>query len=91
MKKLIHYDQQQTKTHGLHCILAILIISICGSSAAGRVQNKTKDTTPTIFVETNTQSQKSLNMPWRNCIAIGRAYELLRHDVLEHLKFIQQE
>ena len=36
-------------------------------------------------------TSNSLRMPWRNCIAVGRAYELLRHDVLDHLRFLQRE
>lgn len=34
---------------------------------------------------------KELNMPWKNCIAIGRAYELLNCDLREHLIRLQQE
>lgn len=30
-------------------------------------------------------------MPWNNGIAVGRAYELLRKDLTDHLKFIQKE
>jgi xylan 1,4-beta-xylosidase len=33
----------------------------------------------------------SLKMPWRNCIAVGRGYELLREDLLTHLRMVQQE
>jgi xylan 1,4-beta-xylosidase len=33
----------------------------------------------------------SLRRPWKNAIAVGRAYELLREDVLEHLRFVQRE
>ncbi len=31
-----------------------------------------------------------LRKPWKNAIAIGRAYELLREDTLEHLRFVQR-
>ena len=31
-----------------------------------------------------------LRMPWRNAIAVGRAYELLRADVQAHVQFVQQ-
>ena len=30
-------------------------------------------------------------MPVFNCIAVGRAYELLREDLLKHLRFVQKE
>jgi xylan 1,4-beta-xylosidase len=30
-----------------------------------------------------------LRKPWKNAIAVGRAYELLREDVLEHLRHVQ--
>jgi xylan 1,4-beta-xylosidase len=33
--------------------------------------------------------QKQLNMPWRNTIAVGRAHNLLRADILEHLAYAQ--
>ena len=32
-----------------------------------------------------------LRMPWRNCIAVGRAYELLRSDLLSHLAYLQDK
>ena len=32
----------------------------------------------------------SLRKPWKNAIAIGRAYELLRQDVLDHLRLVQR-
>jgi len=34
--------------------------------------------------------QQSLDMPWRNCIAVGRSANLLRADCLEHLAAAQQ-
>lgn len=30
-----------------------------------------------------------LRKPWKNAIAVGRAYELLRQDVLDHLRLVQ--
>lgn len=36
-------------------------------------------------------TDSDLRMPWRNCIAVGRAYELLRKDLLDHLRFLQRE
>ncbi len=34
---------------------------------------------------------KQLTMPWRNCIAVGRANNLLRADILDHLAYAQKE
>ncbi len=34
---------------------------------------------------------KPLSMPWKRCVGMGRAYELLRKDVMEHLAFLQKE
>jgi xylan 1,4-beta-xylosidase len=30
-------------------------------------------------------------MPWRNALSVGRAYELLRADLLEHVDYLQRE
>lgn len=32
-----------------------------------------------------------LRMPWRNAIAVGRAFDLVRSDLLEHLRYLQRE
>ena len=32
-----------------------------------------------------------LRQPWKRGIAVGRAYELLRADLLEHLAYLQRE
>lgn len=32
----------------------------------------------------------ALRMPWKNCIGVGRAYDLTRTDLLEHLKYVQE-
>jgi xylan 1,4-beta-xylosidase len=32
-----------------------------------------------------------LEMPWKKCIAVGRAYDLLRDDLLQHLRYLQAE
>lgn len=34
--------------------------------------------------------EKPLNHPWGKCITVGRAYELLRADLQEHLLFLQR-
>jgi xylan 1,4-beta-xylosidase len=39
----------------------------------------------------NSSCNESLRMPWKQSVAVGRAYELLRHDLLEHLAFLQRE
>jgi xylan 1,4-beta-xylosidase len=44
----------------------------------------------TIEVKENPDKQ-SLKMPWKNCIAVGRADNLLRADLLEHLAYLQKE
>ena len=44
----------------------------------------------TIKVNEMAQSRQ-LTMPWRNCIAVGRANNLLRADLLEHLAYAQKE
>ena len=36
-------------------------------------------------------SNRQLTMPWRNCIAVGRANNLLRADLLDQLAFAQKE
>ena len=36
-------------------------------------------------------TNRQLSMPWRNCIAVGRANNLLRADLLEHLAYAQKE
>lgn len=36
-------------------------------------------------------SRGPLRKPWKNCIAVGRAYELLREDLLAHLDWLQRE
>jgi len=36
-------------------------------------------------------TNRQLTMPWRNCIAVGRANNLLRADLLEHLAYAQKE
>jgi len=33
----------------------------------------------------------ALRHPWSKCIAVGRGYELLRADLQQHLRFLQQE
>lgn len=35
-------------------------------------------------------TKKQLQMPWKNCIAVGRAHNLLRADLLEHLAYAQK-
>ncbi len=35
-------------------------------------------------------SASPLRKPWKNAIAVGRAYELLRRDVVEHLAYVQR-
>jgi xylan 1,4-beta-xylosidase len=43
------------------------------------------------MIELTSPNLPPLRMPWKNCIAVGRAYELLRQDLLEHLAKVQRE
>jgi xylan 1,4-beta-xylosidase len=45
-----------------------------------------KNISITIYPES---TEGKLKMPWKNCISVGRAYDLIRHDLFNHLKFIQ--
>lgn len=36
-------------------------------------------------------TQKHLKMPWKKAVTVGRAYDLLRGDLLDHLAIIQKE
>jgi xylan 1,4-beta-xylosidase len=38
---------------------------------------------------TNNQLNK-LNLPWKKTITVGRAYDLIREDVLDHLRYVQK-
>lgn len=42
-------------------------------------------------IEITRSQSKSLNMPWKKTITVGRAYDLIREDVLEHLRYLQKE
>lgn len=34
---------------------------------------------------------RRLRMPWKNCITVGRAYDLIRDDLLRHLAYLQED
>ncbi len=36
------------------------------------------------------QTRHTLRHPWKRLVTVGRAYELLRHDLLEHLRILQE-
>lgn len=38
---------------------------------------------------THSSDDRHLRHPWKRLVTVGRAYELLRHDLLEHLKILQ--
>ena len=40
---------------------------------------------------TEESTKTAVRMPWKNCIAVGRAYELLRTDLIGHLRKLQKE
>ena len=44
----------------------------------------------TVITISEKSVKETLNMPWRNCISVGRAHNLLRADCLEHLEKAQQ-
>lgn len=39
----------------------------------------------------STRTLPALKMPWKKAIAVGRGYELLRQDLLDHLDYLQEE
>ncbi len=44
----------------------------------------------TLRVSATATPAPPLRKPWKNAIAVGRAYELLREDVLTHLREVQR-
>src|SRR6476661_3612893 len=54
------------------------------------LNTKAQKTQPSILKIQNPTKQEQLNMPWRNIIAVGRAHNLLRADILEHLAYAQK-
>ena len=63
-------------------IVSVLLI-------AGLMFNAQAYCQTTITIDAKEQSGE-LRMPWKNCISVGRAYDLTRADLLEHLKFAQE-
>jgi xylan 1,4-beta-xylosidase len=45
---------------------------------------------PCLISLTNAKALAPLRMPWKNAIAVGRAYELLRDDLQRHLAVLQR-
>jgi xylan 1,4-beta-xylosidase len=43
------------------------------------------------MLEISDHSGPPLQMPWKRGIAVGRAYDLLRTDLIEHLRLLQRE
>lgn len=66
----------------LKLILLLLISCQCFASNI-QAQNS-------VVTVSEKKDKKQLNMSWRNTIAVGRAYNLLRADALEHLAFAQK-
>ncbi len=73
-------QQQQQMTNYLKRFSTAISLAICLSSNAQPV------TLQVVAPKQNNQ----LQMPWRNCIAVGRANNLLRADLLEHLAYAQK-
>ncbi len=61
-------------------IISILLVIFCFSSLMAQ---KTE-----ISLSQNS-NQETLQMPWRECITVGRAHNLLQADCLEHLDIAQ--
>jgi len=72
--------QQQKMTNYIKRFSTAISLAICLSSNAQPV------TLQVVAPKHNSQ----LQMPWRNCIAVGRANNLLRADLLEHLAYAQK-
>jgi xylan 1,4-beta-xylosidase len=62
-----------------HFLIGVLFLSII-------IQTNAQTSVITL---TERKEQQQLNMPWRNTIAVGRAYNLLRADALSHLAYAQ--
>ena len=43
------------------------------------------------MIKIQSASHKHLKMPWKKAITVGRAYDLLRNDLLEHLEILQTQ
>lgn len=61
----------------LHAICLVLVVLYAGAQT-------------TAIQILPAKEKVQLKMPWRNCIAVGRANNLLRADVLEHLAYAQK-
>jgi len=72
--------QQQQMNNYIKRFSTAISLAICLSSNAQPV------TLQVVAPKHNSQ----LQMPWRNCIAVGRANNLLRADLLEHLAYAQK-
>lgn len=68
-------------------ILLLVVFSVLLYTMQSQTQVKTE--TSHISVVKTIRVEK-LNMPWQNCIAVGRANNLLRADLLKHLEYAQQ-
>ncbi len=42
-------------------------------------------------IEITASQLEKLNLPWKKTITVGRAYDLIREDVLDHLRYLQKE
>ena len=54
------------------------------------INTKAQKVLPSVIKVQNPTKQEQLKMPWRNIIAVGRAHNLLRADILEHLAYAQK-
>jgi xylan 1,4-beta-xylosidase len=58
--------------------------------AASSATSALKTETPSVISVTDAKPAAPLRKPWKNAIAVGRAYELLRDDVQSHLAILQR-
>jgi xylan 1,4-beta-xylosidase len=65
-------------------VYAIFIFLILGSGITGNAQG-------TQITISESALRETYNMPWKKMITVGRAYDLTRSDLLEHLAYVQRE
>lgn len=79
MSQIVYFCTNINSIMKLKHFIAILLLA--GMSVQAQVTEITITENPV---------KETLNMPWRNCISVGRAHNLLRADCLEHLEKAQQ-
>lgn len=71
----------------------LLLLFFTASFSTFAIKNKLTPNVPkqdkSLLTVSIPADAKPLNMPWRNTIAVGRAHNLLRADILQHLAYAQ--